>query len=205
MATVSKFFHLNPSTLSGCLDVIVIAQPDGSLKASPFHLRFGKFKVLKTKYEPVVRVIVNGTETDIQMRLGQDGSAFFVGEEYEEKPKKKNIFSRIKRAFSPDKVQPVKEEEKQEEKPEEENEQEEKPLTEEEEQHEFAIKMASSSQLVAMGLHMGQNIMRFEVDEKDTGLKAKATIGGRIFLWDHLTKIVISDVDGTITKSDVKG
>jgi len=56
-----------------------------------------------------------------------------------------------------------------------------------------------------MGLHMGQNIMRFEVDEKDTGLKAKATIGGRIFLWDHLTKIVISDVDGTITKSDVKG
>jgi hypothetical protein len=38
------------------------------------------------------------------MRLGLDGSAFFVGEGYEEKTKKKNIFSRIKRAFSPDKV-----------------------------------------------------------------------------------------------------
>lgn len=31
------------------------------------------------------------------------------------------------------------------------------------------------------------------------------TIHARIFLWDQSTKIVISDVDGTITKSDIKG
>ena len=28
---------------------------------------------------------------------------------------------------------------------------------------------------------------------------------GRIFLWDYKTKIVISDVDGTITRSDLLG
>lgn len=33
---------LNPATLSGAIDVIVVRQPDGSLKASPFHVRFGK-------------------------------------------------------------------------------------------------------------------------------------------------------------------
>jgi phosphatidate phosphatase LPIN len=27
----------------------------------------------------------------------------------------------------------------------------------------------------------------------------------RIFLWDHRTKIIISDVDGTITRSDFLG
>jgi phosphatidate phosphatase LPIN len=28
---------------------------------------------------------------------------------------------------------------------------------------------------------------------------------GKIFLWDYTTKIVISDVDGTVTKSDALG
>jgi phosphatidate phosphatase LPIN len=27
----------------------------------------------------------------------------------------------------------------------------------------------------------------------------------KIFLWDHSEKIVISDIDGTITKSDILG
>jgi phosphatidate phosphatase LPIN len=28
---------------------------------------------------------------------------------------------------------------------------------------------------------------------------------GRIFFWDYTTKVIISDVDGTITKSDMLG
>lgn len=30
-------------------------------------------------------------------------------------------------------------------------------------------------------------------------------IKGNLFYWDHTEKIVISDVDGTITKSDIGG
>lgn len=45
---------LNPATLSGCIDVIVVKQPDGSLQCSPFHVRFGKMGVLRSK-EKVVR------------------------------------------------------------------------------------------------------------------------------------------------------
>ncbi|KAF3849766.1 hypothetical protein F7725_019485 [Dissostichus mawsoni] len=39
---------LNPATLSGCIDVIVVRQPDGSLQCSPFHVRFGKMGVLRS-------------------------------------------------------------------------------------------------------------------------------------------------------------
>lgn len=45
---------LNPATLSGCIDVIVVRHPDGSLHCSPFHVRFGKMGVLRSR-EKVVR------------------------------------------------------------------------------------------------------------------------------------------------------
>jgi len=45
---------INPATLSGAIDIVVIRQPDGSLKCSPFHVRFGKLFVLRPK-EKVVR------------------------------------------------------------------------------------------------------------------------------------------------------
>ncbi|KAF5885986.1 phosphatidate phosphatase LPIN1-like isoform X2 [Clarias magur] len=46
---------LNPATLSGCIDVIVVRQPDGSLQCSPFHVRFGKMGVLRSR-EKVIPV-----------------------------------------------------------------------------------------------------------------------------------------------------
>ena len=53
--TVKDFYKgLNPATLSGCIDVIVVRQPDGNLQCSPFHVRFGKMGVLRSK-EKVVR------------------------------------------------------------------------------------------------------------------------------------------------------
>lgn len=51
---------LNPATLSGCIDVIVVRQPDGSLQCSPFHVRFGKMGVLRSR-EKVVRSLAPPT------------------------------------------------------------------------------------------------------------------------------------------------
>lgn len=48
---------LNPATLSGCIDVIVVQRPDGSLQCSPFHVRFGKMGVLRSR-EKVVQLTV---------------------------------------------------------------------------------------------------------------------------------------------------
>ena len=38
---------INPATLSGAIDVVVVRGEDGRLEASPFHVRFGKFKLLR--------------------------------------------------------------------------------------------------------------------------------------------------------------
>ncbi|XP_033503694.2 phosphatidate phosphatase LPIN1 isoform X2 [Epinephelus lanceolatus] len=70
---------LNPATLSGCIDVIVVRQPDGSLQCSPFHVRFGKMGVLRSR-EKVVDMEINGEPVDLHMKLGDNGEAFFVQE-----------------------------------------------------------------------------------------------------------------------------
>lgn len=39
---------LNGANLTGAVDVIAIRQVDGSIKATPFHVRFGKWGVFRT-------------------------------------------------------------------------------------------------------------------------------------------------------------
>lgn len=41
--------ELNPATLNGAVDVIVVEQPDGSFVCSPFYVRFGKMGVLRSR------------------------------------------------------------------------------------------------------------------------------------------------------------
>ncbi|KAE8745928.1 hypothetical protein FOCC_FOCC007445 [Frankliniella occidentalis] len=47
--------EINTATLTGAIDVIVVEQPDGSYTCSPFHVRFGKLGVLRSR-EKVVSV-----------------------------------------------------------------------------------------------------------------------------------------------------
>lgn len=78
--SVSKTWNsINPATLSGAIDVIVVEQEDGSLACSPFHVRFGKFSLLRP-YEKKVEFKVNGVKQDYPMKLGEGGEAFFVFE-----------------------------------------------------------------------------------------------------------------------------
>ncbi|KAM9240627.1 phosphatidate phosphatase LPIN1 [Leptosomus discolor] len=78
--TVKELYKgLNPATLSGCIDIIVVRQPDGNLQCSPFHVRFGKLGVLRSR-EKVVDIEINGEAVDLHMKLGDNGEAFFVQE-----------------------------------------------------------------------------------------------------------------------------
>uniref|UniRef100_A0A674E888 phosphatidate phosphatase n=1 Tax=Salmo trutta TaxID=8032 RepID=A0A674E888_SALTR len=84
--TVKELYRgLNPATLTGAIDVIVVRQPDGSLQCSPFHVRFGKLGVLRSK-EKVVDIEINGEPVHLQMKLGDNGEAFFVGENEDFEP-----------------------------------------------------------------------------------------------------------------------
>src|ERR1700761_4782780 len=70
---------INPATLSGAIDVIVVEQDDGTLSCSPFHVRFGKFSLLRP-FEKKVEFSVNGVKQEHSMKLGEGGEAFFIFE-----------------------------------------------------------------------------------------------------------------------------
>lgn len=63
-------------------------------------------------------------------------------------------------------------------------------------------KTPTSEQLAALKLKEGKNIVTFTFSTEALG---NQQVDARIFLWKWDTRIVISDVDGTITKSDVLG
>ncbi|XP_057832207.2 phosphatidate phosphatase PAH1 isoform X2 [Cryptomeria japonica] len=60
----------------------------------------------------------------------------------------------------------------------------------------------TSEQLASLNLKEGQNMITFTFL---TTIWGKQQVDARIYLWKWNTRIVISDVDGTITKSDVLG
>ncbi|KAM4906921.1 phosphatidate phosphatase LPIN2 isoform 7-T7 [Sylvia borin] len=87
LVTVKELYKgINQATLSGCIDVIVVRQQDGTFQCSPFHVRFGKLGVLRSK-EKVIDIEINGDAVDLHMKLGDNGEAFFVQETEEENEK----------------------------------------------------------------------------------------------------------------------
>jgi phosphatidate phosphatase PAH1 len=54
LSSVSKVYNeLNPATLSGAIDIVVVEQPNGDLACSPFHVRFGKLSLLMPQEKKV--------------------------------------------------------------------------------------------------------------------------------------------------------
>ena len=98
---VSKTWNsINPATLSGAIDVIVIEQEDGSLACSPFHVRFGKFSLLRPS-DKKVEFKVNGDVQPYAMKLGDGGEAFFVFETSNDIPEALQTSPLISPASSP--------------------------------------------------------------------------------------------------------
>lgn len=60
----------------------------------------------------------------------------------------------------------------------------------------------TSDQLKQLNLKYGRNEITYSVD---SGFQGTQTNTSRIYFWNHKVKICISDIDGTITKSDVLG
>ncbi|XP_025089282.1 LOW QUALITY PROTEIN: phosphatidate phosphatase LPIN1-like [Pomacea canaliculata] len=79
-SSIKGFYNeINSATLTGAIDVIIVKQADGTYLSSPFHVRFGKLGVLRSR-EKVVDIEINGQSVDLHMKLGDAGEAFFVCE-----------------------------------------------------------------------------------------------------------------------------
>jgi phosphatidate phosphatase LPIN len=99
--SVSKTWNsINPATLSGAIDVIVVEGEDGTLACSPFHVRFGKFSLLRP-YEKKVEFSVNNTKQNYAMKLGEAGEAFFVFETSDNIPEALQTSPLVSPASSP--------------------------------------------------------------------------------------------------------
>ncbi|CAO3616538.1 unnamed protein product [Mucor hiemalis] len=85
-SSLNNFYNeINPATLSGAIDIIVVEQENGNLASSPFHVRFGKLSVLLPQ-EKKVEIHVNGEKIPYLMKVGEAGEAFFVFETSHEVP-----------------------------------------------------------------------------------------------------------------------
>ncbi|UKZ75413.1 hypothetical protein TrVFT333_003098 [Trichoderma virens FT-333] len=91
---------INPATLSGAIDVIVVERDDGTLACSPFHVRFGKFSLLRP-YEKKVEFRINGSKQPYSMKLGEGGEAFFVFETSDSIPESMQTSPLVSPASSP--------------------------------------------------------------------------------------------------------
>eukprot|EP01064_Diplonema_japonicum_P013140 TRINITY_DN20552_c0_g1_i2.p1 TRINITY_DN20552_c0_g1~~TRINITY_DN20552_c0_g1_i2.p1 ORF type:complete len:510 (+),score=71.32 TRINITY_DN20552_c0_g1_i2:47-1531(+) len=170
--------------LSGCNDVLVTRGPDGTLKSTSFCVRFGRIKIRsRGKY---VRLEVNGELTKVFMSLGVKGECEFVA--------LKEIPEQFKKEAD------VEDEENEEEEWAPQNEREQRILSHKSDP--LARTTPPHEVLAKMNLKNGRNTIRFLVSSRMRGLQV---LYCRAYLVPHDKKIVISDVDGTITKSNVGG
>ena len=79
LTNVQEALRVNASTLSGAVDIVVVRQPDGTLRSTPFHVRFGKLQLLRPDARHSVAIALNGgAPAPFAMRLGAAGEAYFA-------------------------------------------------------------------------------------------------------------------------------
>ena len=70
---LGAFLHLPAAacfkaTLTGALDVVAVRYDDGHIECTPFHIRFGKWKLFHAQKRHI-RVSVNGVRSELYMKV----------------------------------------------------------------------------------------------------------------------------------------
>ena len=175
---------------SGAMDVLVIQSPSGEFHSSSFHVRFGSLKVIRAENK-VVDIYINGEKKDVKMYLSPGGDAFFAYDELDrymikqseliaENDIKTNLIT-LNEVIT-----------------------EGKRITEDDKlfKQKYKSFIPSSNQIKNLELKEGPNEILYVVESTTGGIQ---TLKSRIYLWKSTEKLIISDIDGTITKSDVLG
>ena len=215
---VNNIRDINTATKTGAVDVVFVEQETGEYVSTPFHVRFGKIGVVWSS-DKLIDVEINGREVDLHMKLSHDGRAYFVSETVdaddevckdnvsleESINEDSNISHRRTRHHSDSDVSDLPEAL--------ENELRagakavSNPNLEEvvdmvmETQRKTTLSL-SRDDLDRLNLRSGSNEVIFSIT---TQFQGTTTCSCSVFVWSHEDKVVISDIDGTITKSDVRG
>lgn len=69
---------INPATLTGANDIIIVEDKSGNFRCGPFHVRFGKMGAINPT-DKLVEIYINGQQAvNLHMRLGRAGCGYFV-------------------------------------------------------------------------------------------------------------------------------
>ena len=199
---------------SGAMDILVIESPNEVFKSSAFHVRFGSLKVIKSK-EQDIEIYVNSKKKNVTMKLSSSGDAYFQYDELDPYMiKQQNIYSdnilrgKNEKGDNDKEVDNLNKNNINESK-QIDNKKENKIGKEELKQKDYNLFkkkyksfFPSSHQLKELELKQGRNEICFISKTSSSGVQ---TLKSSIYLWPSTSKIVISDVDGTITRSDVLG
>ena len=167
---------------SGSMDILVIESPNGLYKSSSFHVRFGSLKVIKSK-EQEIEIFVNSKKTNVTMKLSSSGDSYFQYDESCPQLNQQNLYDKEIKENLKEKDDLIKNDYNLFKK-------------------KYKSFFPSSNQIKELYLKPGQNEICFVCRTSSSGIQ---TLKSSIYLWPHNSKIVISDVDGTITRSDVLG
>ena len=168
---------------SGSMDIIVIESPNGQYKSSAFHVRFGSLKVIKAK-EQNIEIFVNSKKTNLTMKLSSSGDAYFQFDESDTQVlNQQNLYDKEINNNLKEKDELLKNDINLSKK-------------------KYKSFFPSSNQIKELCLQPEKNEICFVCRTSSSGIQ---TLKSSIYLWPYNSKIVISDVDGTITRSDVLG
>ncbi|KAH7830332.1 putative phosphatidate phosphatase LPIN [Monocercomonoides exilis] len=222
---------LNHNILNGAADIIVVKGEDGLFRSTSFSVRFGVLKAART-HNRTVKVYVNDLKTDLEMHLSYEGLAYFltpinpVNMKKQDYQKVDPLFDEATRevilkltnpsasaAISTDcqitlnpsistpeldpyfPLPPV------------------PSCTSNQSSNLNSLRKTrfpSHSQLFQLPLHYGYNKITFTVDPyykqlEEEPHKLSTVITSSLFLFSPWSRIVVSDVDGTVTRSDLMG
>jgi len=224
---VNNIAKINSATLSGAVDVVFVEQDDGTYRSTPFNVRFGKIGVVWSK-QKIIDIEINGKEVELKMILDDYGVAYFEekddNKDDEDEPERKSKecslgaarprlqTQRSRHASDPAEKKSIEDELA--------------PFNEE--LMEFTAFKAVSNpnlneidspeilpekkgkntlelyrqELFDLNLSLGCNEVVFSTTSQYQGTTRCSC---NVFVWEQKDKIIISDIDGTITKSDVRG
>ena len=175
---------------SGAMDVLVIQSPSGEFHSSSFHVRFGSLKVIRAENK-VVDIFINGESKDVKMYLSPGGDAFFAYDELDQYMiKQSELIAENDIKTNLITLNEVITEGKR--------------ITEDDKifKQKYKSFFPSSNQIKKLELKEGPNEILYVIESTTGGIQ---TLKSHIYLWKSTEKLIISDIDGTITKSDVLG
>lgn len=159
----------------------MIERENGELRSSSFHVRFSSTQVLTSKDVDIL-IYINGKRTDVKMKLAKSGDAYFDLKKLDENSLDKDDLK------LPD-----------------DNEEDyiyNNTSFEKFKKNKYCSLFPTEEQIKKLNLKQGKNEICFAIE---TNLGGVQILKSNIYYWPHSIKMIIWDIDGTVTKSDVLG